>query len=51
VLTGRGIFHGHEGLRTLARMLAAELPTGSWNYRVRLVEGNAAFLEWIGRLE
>lgn len=41
-----GTFHGHDGLRTLARMLAAEPATGGWDYRVRLVEGNAACLEW-----
>jgi len=46
VLTGRGTFRGHGGLRTLARMLADELPAGRWEYRVRLVEGNAAFVEW-----
>lgn len=45
-LTGRGVFHGHEGLRRLARMLAEELPTGRWTYRVQLVEGNIAYLEW-----
>ncbi|NIJ11471.1 hypothetical protein FHU38_001815 [Saccharomonospora amisosensis] len=45
-LTGSGVFHGHEGLRRLAEMLADELPTGRWNYRVQLVEGNVAYLEW-----
>lgn len=46
VLTGRGAFQGHEGLRALARQLEQELPTGEWHYRVRLVEGNVAYLEW-----
>lgn len=45
-LTGRGAFHGHAGLRDLARMLNEELPSGEWEYRARLVEGNVAFLEW-----
>ncbi len=46
VLTGRGTFHGHAGLRRLARMLDDELPRGRWNYRVRLVQGGVAYLEW-----
>jgi hypothetical protein len=46
VLTGRGTFRGHEGLRKLAQMLDDELPTGEWTYRVRLVEGDVAYLEW-----
>lgn len=46
VLTGRGIFHGHPGLRELARMLEEDMPSGRWDYRMWLVAGNAAFLEW-----
>ena len=51
VLTGRGVFRGHDGLQTLARMLGDEVPTGQWEYRVRLVEGNAAYLEWSAHSE
>lgn len=46
VLTGRGLFRGHDGLRRLAAMLDEEIPSGEWEYRVQLVEGNAAYLEW-----
>ena len=51
VLTGRGVFRGHDGLQRLARMLGDEVPTGQWEYRVRLVEGNAAYLEWSAHSE
>ena len=46
ILTGRGKFRGHDGVRRLAEMLDDELPRGGWTYRVRLVEGDAAYLEW-----
>jgi hypothetical protein len=46
VLTGRGLFHGHEGVRELARQLMEEVPNGEWRYQQRLVAGRMAFLEW-----
>lgn len=46
ILTGRGTFRGHAGIRELALMLEDELPTGDWEYRARLVEGDVAYLEW-----
>jgi hypothetical protein len=47
VLINRGTFHGHEGVRQLARMLAEELPEHrSFEYTYRAVEGRMAFLEW-----
>ncbi|MGY1804231.1 nuclear transport factor 2 family protein [Blastococcus sp. SYSU D00922] len=46
VLTGRGVFHGHDGVRALARQLMAEIPSGRWTYVTTLVEGPMAFLEW-----
>lgn len=46
ILTGRGSFRGHDGIRRLARALDEELPRGEWRYRVKLVEGHAAYLEW-----
>jgi hypothetical protein len=46
VLTGRGVFHGHDGVRELARQLMEEVPSGEWVYRTQLVEGRMAFLEW-----
>jgi hypothetical protein len=46
VLTGRGVFRGHDGIRELARQLMEEIPSGRWTYVTRLVEGRMAFLEW-----
>jgi hypothetical protein len=47
VLINRGTFHGHEGVRQLARMLGDELPEHhSFEYTYRAVEGRMAFLEW-----
>ena len=47
VLTNRGVFRGHEGVRQLAQMLAEELPQHrSFQYTYRAVEGRMAFLEW-----
>lgn len=42
----RGIFHGREGARLLARVLAEELPGAPYVYTNRLTEGRVAFLEW-----
>ena len=47
ILINRGTFHGHEGVRHLARMLGEELPEHrSFEYTYRAVEGRMAFLEW-----
>lgn len=47
VLSNRGTFHGHEGVRQLAGMLREELPDHrSFEYAYRSVEGRMAFLEW-----
>ncbi len=51
VLTGRGIFRGHDGVRHLARLLPDELPNCTFEYRTRLVEGEVAFLEWTARAD
>lgn len=51
VLTGRGVFRGHDGLRQLAQLLREELPNASFEYRTRLVEGELGFLEWTARAE
>jgi hypothetical protein len=51
VLTGRGVYRGREGLRQLARLLGQELPSATFEYRTRLVEGEMAFLEWTARAE
>jgi hypothetical protein len=47
ILTSRGVFRGHEGVRELAQMLGEELPDGrSFEYTHKDVEGRMAFLEW-----
>jgi hypothetical protein len=51
VLTGRGVFRGHEGMRKLNRILQEELPKGSYTYRTKLVVGEMAFLEWTAESE
>ena len=48
VLSGRGVHHGHGGVRELARLLSEELPDGTFEYHTRLAEGEMAFLEWSG---
>lgn len=40
------IFHGHDGVRELARMLDRELPKATFDYGTRLVEDDVCFLEW-----
>jgi hypothetical protein len=49
VLSGSGINHGHGGVRTTATILDTYMSGGSWDYPVRLVEGDYAFLQWTGR--
>ncbi len=51
LLTGRGVYHGHDGLRELNRLLQEELPGATYEYRTKLVEGEVAFLEWEARSE
>jgi hypothetical protein len=46
LLTGRGVFRGHEGVRELARQLMEEIPSGRWTYVTELFDGPMAFLEW-----
>jgi SnoaL-like domain len=46
MLTGRGVFRGHDGVRELARQLMEEIPSGRWTYVTELYEGPMAFLEW-----
>lgn len=51
VLDRRGVFHGREGARQLARYLAEELPDAPYVYTNRLVAGRVAFLEWTAEAE
>ncbi len=46
VLTGFGVFHGHEGLREANRLLQRQLPGARYRYRTRRDAGEIAFLEW-----
>lgn len=46
VLSGWGIFRGHDGVRQLARQLEEELPNCTFRYGAQLVAGELAFLEW-----
>lgn len=48
VLTSRGVFRGHDGLRQLAELLRQELPESRFEYTTVLVEGEMGFLEWNG---
>lgn len=46
LLTGTGIYKGHDGVRQSASELSHYLGDGSFNYDLKLVEGEYAFLEW-----
>jgi len=46
LLTGYGLYHGHDGIREKARLLAEQLPGGRWNYLNIMTEGELGFLEW-----
>lgn len=46
LLTGYGIYHGHDGVRAKAKLLADQLPNGRWTYTNIMVEGELGFLEW-----
>lgn len=51
ILERRGIFHGRDGARELARLLAEELPDAPYTYTNRLLAGRVAFLEWTAQAE
>lgn len=51
VLERRGVFHGRDGVRELANLLAEELPDAPYLYTTRLVAGRMAFLEWTAEIE
>lgn len=46
VLTVRGRYHGHKGLRELGDLLLAEVGDAKYHYVMKLVEERFAFLEW-----
>jgi hypothetical protein len=49
LLTGFGVFRGHEGVRRSAQILREQLPCTRYQYRTKLVNGEMAFLEWSAR--
>ncbi len=51
ILDRRGVFHGRDGARHLARLLEEELPDAPYVYTTRLVAGRIAFLEWTADAE
>ncbi len=46
VLSGRGVFRGHEDLRQLAKLLSEQAPGARFTYKTQLLEGEIGFLEW-----
>jgi hypothetical protein len=46
LLTGQGVFRGHDGVRRAAAILWGQLPCAAYEYRTTLLEGEVAFLEW-----
>ena len=49
VMSGDGIFHGHDGVRSTASILHDALHGASFEYHTTLVEGELAFLQWSAR--
>jgi hypothetical protein len=49
LLTPWGAFRGHDGVRRCAARLFGHLPCPRYTYRVKLVAGEVAFLEWSAR--
>lgn len=46
VISGDGIFHGHDGVRQTAAILHEALRGGSFTYHTTLLDGELAFLQW-----
>lgn len=46
LITGYGIFHGRESVRSSANILYQQLHHARYMYRTRLIHGEMAFLEW-----
>jgi hypothetical protein len=41
-----GVEHGHDGMRRMAELLRSQLPDCTFAYRLRIVAGEVAMLEW-----
>ena len=48
MLTHRGVFRGHDGVRNCAAELAESLGGDDYRYDKQLVDGDFAFLVWRG---
>jgi hypothetical protein len=48
LITCTGVFRGHDGVRASARELNRYFPDGKFDYVVRTVDGEVAFLVWTG---
>lgn len=48
MLTHRGVFHGHDGVRNCAAELKRSLGGNDFRYDQKLVDGDFAFLVWRG---
>jgi hypothetical protein len=46
ILTGEGIFHGHEGLKKLNEKLLKQIPNAQYEYRTKEFDTKIGFLEW-----
>jgi hypothetical protein len=46
LLTGYGVFRGHDGVRESATILNKYIPEGNYEYRTKCVDGEVAYLEW-----
>ena len=49
LLSNWGVEHGHDGARRLAHLLESQLPDSDFAYRLRLVDGEVAMLQWTAR--
>lgn len=48
ILSGYGIFHGHDGIRASAAKLQEMLGSSRYSYKRVLIEGEYGYLEWNG---
>ena len=46
VLSRHGVFHGHDGVRQLQKLLSEEAPRARFTYKTQLLERDVGLLEW-----
>lgn len=49
LLTNYGVFHGREGMKEAAELLKSQLPSGNYNYKLKLCHDEICFLQWTGK--